>query len=141
MRRGYKVDEVDSFLDRVEATLSGDPTGAPVSAQEVHDVVFRVRFGGYDEWQVDLHLDRVERQLAEHEERGSGGFGRTPDSRGGEPRMAPERMEPPRMPERMEPQRMPERIEQHAQPLLTAGRRREAHQPADARAREHRTGG
>jgi DivIVA domain-containing protein len=36
----------------------------------VHDVVFRVRFGGYDEWQVDLHLDRVERQLAEFEDRG-----------------------------------------------------------------------
>jgi DivIVA domain-containing protein len=63
LRRGYKVDEVDAFLDRVEATLAGDPIGAPVAAQEVHDVVFRVRFGGYDEWQVDLHLDRVERQL------------------------------------------------------------------------------
>ena len=70
LRRGYKVDEVDTFLDRVEATLAGDPIGAPVGAQEVHDVVFRVRFGGYDEWQVDLHLDRVERQLAELEERG-----------------------------------------------------------------------
>jgi DivIVA domain-containing protein len=74
LRRGYKVDEVDAFLDRVEATLSGDPIGAPVTAQEVHDVVFRVRFGGYDEWQVDLHLDRVERQLADAEERG--GFAR-----------------------------------------------------------------
>lgn len=77
LRRGYKVDEVDAFLDRVEATLSGDPIGAPVAAQEVHDVVFRVRFGGYDEWQVDLHLDRVERQLADLEERG-GGFVREP---------------------------------------------------------------
>jgi DivIVA domain-containing protein len=105
MRRGYKVDEVDSFLDRVEATLSGDSMGAPVSAQEVHDVVFRVRFGGYDEWQVDLHLDRVERQLAEHEERGGGGggFGRALDSRSGELRMAPDRMPPDRMP----PDRMP----------------------------------
>jgi DivIVA domain-containing protein len=72
LRRGYKVDEVDAFLDRVEATLAGDPIGAPVSAQEVHDVVFRVRFGGYDEWQVDLHLDRVERQLGDMEERGGG---------------------------------------------------------------------
>ncbi|MFC7527070.1 DivIVA domain-containing protein [Actinoplanes sp. GCM10030250] len=70
LRRGYKVDEVDAFLDRVEATLSGEQAGPPVGAQEVHDVVFRVRFGGYDEWQVDLHLDRVERQLAEFEERG-----------------------------------------------------------------------
>ena len=70
LRRGYKVDEVDAFLDRVEATLAGEQVGGPVGAQEVHDVVFRVRFGGYDEWQVDLHLDRVERQLAELEERG-----------------------------------------------------------------------
>jgi DivIVA domain-containing protein len=68
VRRGYKVDEVDTFLDRVEATLNGAP-GAHVTSQEVHDVVFRVRFGGYDEWQVDLHLDRVERQLAELEDR------------------------------------------------------------------------
>jgi DivIVA domain-containing protein len=84
LRRGYKVDEVDSFLDRVEATLAGEQVGPPVGAQEVHDVVFRVRFGGYDEWQVDLHLDRVERQLAEFEERGGG---RSPD-----PRMATEPM-------------------------------------------------
>ena len=77
LRRGYKVDEVDNFLDRVEATLAGEQVGAPVGAQEVHDVVFRVRFGGYDEWQVDLHLDRVERQLAEFEDRG----GRSGDSR------------------------------------------------------------
>jgi DivIVA domain-containing protein len=79
LRRGYKVDEVDAFLDRVEATLAGDPIGAPVTAQEVHDVVFRVRFGGYDEWQVDLHLDRVERQLGDMEERG-GAFVRPSDS-------------------------------------------------------------
>ncbi|SCL21420.1 DivIVA domain-containing protein [Micromonospora rhizosphaerae] len=87
LRRGYKVDEVDAFLDRVEATLAGQPIGAPVASQEVHDVVFRVRFNGYDEWQVDLHLDRVERQLAELEERGPGG-------RGGDPRMA-DRLGPP----------------------------------------------
>jgi DivIVA domain-containing protein len=96
LRRGYKVDEVDAFLNRVEATLAGDPPGdAPVAAQEVHDVVFRVRFGGYDEWQVDLHLDRVERQLAELEERASvyGHEQRVPPSL---ERMAPpERMGPP----------------------------------------------
>jgi DivIVA domain-containing protein len=69
LRRGYKVDEVDAFLDRVEATVAGEPIDTPVTAQEVHDVAFRVRFGGYDEWQVDLHLDRVERQLAEAAER------------------------------------------------------------------------
>ncbi|KAB1911916.1 DivIVA domain-containing protein, partial [Micromonospora sp. AMSO31t] len=89
LRRGYKVDEVDAFLDRVEATLAGQPVGAPVASQEVHDVVFRVRFNGYDEWQVDLHLDRVERQLAELEERGG-----APGGRGGDPRMA-DRLGPP----------------------------------------------
>ena len=75
VRRGYKVDEVDQFLDRVEATLNGTPMGVPVTAQDVHEVVFRVRFGGYDEWQVDLHLDRVERQIAELEERAGPGVG------------------------------------------------------------------
>lgn len=65
LRRGYKVDEVDEFLDRVDSTLMGDPDGPPISAEEVHNVVFRVRFGGYDEWEVDKNLDRVERQLAE----------------------------------------------------------------------------
>ncbi|MBB5872243.1 DivIVA domain-containing protein [Allocatelliglobosispora scoriae] len=94
VRRGYKVDEVDSFLDRVEATLNGVP-GAAVGAQEVHDVVFRVRFGGYDEWQVDLHLDRVERQLSELEERaaqpGRGAELRATELRPAEPpRMSPQ---------------------------------------------------
>ena len=103
LRRGYKVDEVDAFLDRVEATLAGDPIGSAVSAQEVHDVVFRVRFGGYDEWQVDLHLDRVERQLGDLEER-SGGFVRTGPGLGRDdaPPLEPRRpnMPPPPMPSR-----------------------------------------
>ncbi|GII20628.1 DivIVA domain-containing protein [Planosporangium mesophilum] len=89
LRRGYKVDEVDAFLDRVEATLAGTPGDAPIAAQEVHDVVFRVRFGGYDEWQVDLHLDRVERQLSELEERTS------PYGREQRVPQAPDRMAPP----------------------------------------------
>ena len=79
LSRGYKVDEVDAFLDRVEATLAGEPVGSPVSADEVDDVVFRVRFGGYDEWQVDVYLDRVARQLAELEERGVLGTAPAPD--------------------------------------------------------------
>jgi DivIVA domain-containing protein len=97
LRRGYKVDEVDAFLDRVEATLAGEPGDASIAAQEVHDVVFRVRFGGYDEWQVDLHLDRVERQLAEFEERTSP-YGREQRVPPAPERMAPpERMSPPPM--------------------------------------------
>jgi DivIVA domain-containing protein len=61
------VEEVDNFLDRVEAMLNGERVEPPVRSKDVHDIVFRVKFGGYDEWQVDLHLDRVERQLAERE--------------------------------------------------------------------------
>jgi DivIVA domain-containing protein len=63
LRRGYKVDEVDDFLDRAEATLAGEPIGQPLTPDDIRDVVFRTRFGGYDEWQVDLHLDRLEREL------------------------------------------------------------------------------
>jgi DivIVA domain-containing protein len=107
LRRGYKVDEVDAFLDRVEATLAGEQSGAPVGAQEVHDVVFRVRFGGYDEWQVDLHLDRVERQLAEFEDRS----GRGPDAR-----MAPERMQPEPMRGGMQSDRMSQALGRSAPP-------------------------
>jgi len=99
LRHGYKCDEVDTFLDRVEATLNGERVDAPVRSSEVHDVVFRVRFGGYDEWQVDLHLDRIERQLAEQE---------GPEADRGPERMLPDRM-PERMPERL-PERMPERL-------------------------------
>src|SRR4051794_23715030 len=72
LRRGYKVDEVDTFLDRVEATLAGEAVGPPVGAQEVHDVVFRVRFGGYDEWQVDPPPDRGGRRAAQVEDRRGG---------------------------------------------------------------------
>lgn len=107
LRRGYKVDEVDAFLDRVEATLAGEQSGAPVGAQEVHDVVFRVRFGGYDEWQVDLHLDRVERQLAEFEDRG----GRSAD-----PRMIPDRMQPEPMRGAMPGDRMSQALGRGAPP-------------------------
>lgn len=107
LRRGYKVDEVDAFLDRVEATLNGEP-GPQVSASEVHDIVFRVRFGGYDEWQVDLHLDRVERQLGELEERGGFVPTRAPDRPGPPPPSRP--LPPPVRDERMMPPLRDERI-------------------------------
>jgi DivIVA domain-containing protein len=63
LKRGYKVDEVEEFLERVEDTLAGRARGGAVTPEDVREVVFRVRFGGYDEWQVDKHLDRLERQL------------------------------------------------------------------------------
>jgi DivIVA domain-containing protein len=72
LRRGYKVDEVEEFLERVEDTLAGRARGGGVTADDVREVVFRVRFGGYDEWQVDKHLDRLERQLEDLAELGRG---------------------------------------------------------------------
>ena len=84
LRRGYKVDEVDDFLERAEATLAGEPVNPPMSAGDIRDVVFRTRFGGYDEWQVDLHLDRLERELEDYATgaapRGSNGFPAREDS-------------------------------------------------------------
>lgn len=103
LRRGYKVDEVDDFLDRAEATLAGAPTGSPVASRDVHDVVFRVRFGGYDEWQVDMHLDRVERQLAAMEDAGGIPLEAQSLPPGRDPRSLPPAGEPMHMPP---PQRM-----------------------------------
>ncbi|MBF6435111.1 DivIVA domain-containing protein [Nocardia cyriacigeorgica] len=61
--RGYREDEVDGFLDRVEATLRGTDRLTPA---EVRDIAFRrPRFGqrGYDEQEVDAFLDLVEKTL------------------------------------------------------------------------------
>ena len=78
-------------------------------SKEVHDVVFRVRFGGYDEWQVDLHLDRVERQLADQEPGDFAGDRMLrPAARAPAVNSLPERM-PDRLSDRM-PERLPERI-------------------------------
>jgi DivIVA domain-containing protein len=79
----------------------------------VHDVVFRVRFGGYDEWQVDLHLDRVERQLGELEERGGFVQMRGPD-RLGPPPVRDDRSLPPVRDDRMAPMHPPMRDDRMA---------------------------
>lgn len=69
-RRGYDEDEVDDFLDLVEAALAG---ARPMTADEVA----AARFGrgsltkrGYDENQVDDFLDRVAAELAARADRG-----------------------------------------------------------------------
>ncbi|BDT87181.1 DivIVA domain-containing protein [Nocardia cyriacigeorgica] len=61
--RGYREDDVDDFLDRVEATLRGADR---LTAAEVREITFRrPRFGhrGYDEREVDAFLDLVEKTL------------------------------------------------------------------------------
>lgn len=65
LRRGYDIDDVDDFLDRVRVALDraigtepkGDDSGLDVA--EVRMVAFRPRRGGYAEDAVDETLDRV----------------------------------------------------------------------------------
>lgn len=56
LRRGYQVDDVDEFVDRLVGALEG--TGA-VSVEDVRQVPFRPRRGGYREDAVDDAMDRV----------------------------------------------------------------------------------
>ena len=63
--RGYNEDEVDAFLDRVEAALR-DPTGCTFTPEQVRDMAFSkppIGKRGYNEDEVDAFLDRVEAQL------------------------------------------------------------------------------
>jgi DivIVA domain-containing protein len=63
--RGYDEDEVDAFLDRVEAALR-DPTGHTLTPEQVRSVAFsKPPFGkrGYNQGEVDAFLDRVEEQM------------------------------------------------------------------------------
>jgi DivIVA domain-containing protein len=63
-KRGYDEEEVDLFLDRIEATLRGADA---VTATEIHNVLFSkppIGRRGYNEDQVDTFLDRVEATLA-----------------------------------------------------------------------------
>lgn len=66
-RRGYNEDQVDDFLDRVQATLAGRDS---LTAQNVRDVEFDpaafIR-RGYNEDQVDAFLDLVVEELNRRE--------------------------------------------------------------------------
>ncbi len=65
-RRGYNEDEVDAFLDLVEATLQGS-TGHALTPEQVRNVAFSkppIGKRGYNEDEVDAFLDLVERQLS-----------------------------------------------------------------------------
>jgi DivIVA domain-containing protein len=59
---GYDMFEVDDFVDRVMATVNGQPVDRPVTAAEIRNVRFspvRIR-EGYDVTQVDLFLEEAE---------------------------------------------------------------------------------
>jgi DivIVA domain-containing protein len=64
-KRGYNEDEVDAFLDRIEAALR-DPKASTLAAGDVHNVAFSkppIGKRGYNEDDVDAFLDRVEQEL------------------------------------------------------------------------------
>jgi DivIVA domain-containing protein len=82
-RRGYRIDEVDEFLDVIAARLK---LRNHLTAKEVHDIAFRRApvDQGYDTEEVDHFLNRVEAVL--------GGKRRTPrQSHNGSTRTEPER--------------------------------------------------
>ena len=61
-RRGYNEDEVDAFLDLVEAALR-DPTGHALTPEQVRNMAFSkppIGRRGYNEDEVDAFLDLVE---------------------------------------------------------------------------------
>jgi DivIVA domain-containing protein len=66
MQEGYDIAEVDVFVDRVMATVNGQPVERPVTAREVQNVQFSpVRFReGYDVVEVDLFLESAEEWLS-----------------------------------------------------------------------------
>jgi DivIVA domain-containing protein len=62
-RRGYDMDDVDDFVDRVLSALDG---AVELTVDQVRAVVFRPRRGGYREQSVDDALDRVVEHLMLH---------------------------------------------------------------------------
>lgn len=62
-RRGYDMDDVDDFVDRVLAAFDG---GAKLTVEDVRAVAFRPRRGGYREQAVDDALDHVVEHLLLH---------------------------------------------------------------------------
>lgn len=67
--RGYHCDEVDAFVDRVEATLRDPTARGGVTPADLRNVAFsKPPIGklGYNEGEVDAFLDRVKTDLTRH---------------------------------------------------------------------------
>ncbi len=65
-KRGYNEDEVDAFLDRVEAWLL-NPSDPSLSAADVRNIAFSkppIGKRGYNEDEVDAFLERVESEIS-----------------------------------------------------------------------------
>jgi DivIVA domain-containing protein len=68
LRRGYDLDDVDDFVDRVLGAFQDEgPDGHPLAVDDVRSVVFRPRRGGYREDAVDDALDHVVEHLLLHQ--------------------------------------------------------------------------
>jgi DivIVA domain-containing protein len=65
LRPGYRIEEGDEFIARIEATLGGNARpGQAVTAADVRAVTFNTtRAGGYEELTVDEVLDHCEHEL------------------------------------------------------------------------------
>jgi DivIVA domain-containing protein len=64
-KRGYNEDEVDAFLDYVEAALR-DPAGHTLTPEQVRNTAFAkppIGKVGYNEAEVDAFLDLIEQQV------------------------------------------------------------------------------
>jgi DivIVA domain-containing protein len=64
-KRGYNEDELDAFLDVVEAALR-DPTGRTLTPEQVRNVAFSkppIGKRGYNEDEVDEFLDLVDEEM------------------------------------------------------------------------------
>jgi DivIVA domain-containing protein len=64
-KRGYNEDQVDQFLDLVEAALR-DPTGRTLTAEQVRSMTFSkppIGKRGYNKDDVDAFLDAVAQQI------------------------------------------------------------------------------
>jgi DivIVA domain-containing protein len=62
LRMGYDAEQVDEFIDRVMATVNGQPVQRPVTADEIRNIAFSSVWmrEGYHVAQVDMFLDQAE---------------------------------------------------------------------------------
>lgn len=66
---GYRIDQVDAFLERARSTYDQQPPEKPVTSSEIRRTAFAVRRRGYAARFVDAAMDRLEEVFYERERR------------------------------------------------------------------------
>jgi len=67
-RNGYKIDEVEDFLEQARRAYTDETPGVtPVSAESIRRVAFSFEKGGYSTAHVDAALERLEDAFATRE--------------------------------------------------------------------------